>query len=149
MLAGWRVVQGIGGGALLSTAQSTLFEAFPPAEVAIGQAMFGIGVMVGPTIGPTSGGWITDNYNWPWIFYINVPLGIIAFFMVTPYVRASAHQPRARTIDGTGIVLLALCSAHSSGCSSAANATTGSSRASSWRSRSRRSSRASCSSGAS
>lgn len=109
MLVGWRVVQGIGGGALLSTAQSTLFEAFPPAEVAIGQAMFGIGVMVGPTIGPTLGGWITDNYNWPWIFYINVPLGIIAFFMVLSYVRDSAHQARARTIDGTGILLLALC----------------------------------------
>ncbi len=109
MLVGWRVVQGIGGGALLSTAQSTLFEAFPPEEVAIGQAMFGIGVMVGPTIGPTLGGWITDNYNWPWIFYINVPLGIIAFFMVLSYVRDSKHQARARTIDGTGIFLLALC----------------------------------------
>lgn len=109
MLVGWRVVQGIGGGALLSTAQSTLFEAFPPEEVAIGQAMFGIGVMVGPTIGPTLGGWITDNYNWPWIFYINVPLGIIAFFMVVSYVRDSEHQARAKTIDGTGIFLLALC----------------------------------------
>ena len=78
----WRVVQGIGGGALLSTAQATLFEAFPPEEVGIGQAMFGVGVMVGPTIGPTLGGWIIDNYNWPWIFYINVPLGIIAAIMV-------------------------------------------------------------------
>src|SRR5215213_10183956 len=78
----WRVVQGIGGGALLSTAQSTLFEAFPPEEVGIGQAMFGVGVMVGPTLGPTLGGWIVDNYNWPWIFYINVPLGLIAAFMV-------------------------------------------------------------------
>ena len=72
----WRVIQGLGGGALLSTAQATL-SVVPPEEAGIGQAMFGVGVMVGPTIGPTLGGWITDNYNWPWIFYINVPLGIL------------------------------------------------------------------------
>jgi DHA2 family multidrug resistance protein len=105
----WRVIQGLGGGALLSTAQSTLFEAFPPKEVGVGQAMFGVGVMVGPTIGPTLGGFIVDNYDWPWIFYINVPLGIFAAFMVWTYVRDAEHQERASTIDGTGILLLALC----------------------------------------
>ena len=105
----WRVVQGIGGGALLSTAQSTLFEAFPPQEVGIGQAMFGVGVMVGPTLGPTLGGWIVDNYNWPWIFYINVPLGIIAALMVMTYVHDAEHQERAETIDVTGFLLLATC----------------------------------------
>ena len=103
------MVQGLGGGALLSTAQATLFEAFPPKEVGIGQAMFGVGVMVGPTIGPTLGGYIVDNLSWPWIFYINVPLGIIAAFMVWTYVHDSEHQERADTIDGTGILLLALC----------------------------------------
>ncbi|HKG95193.1 MAG TPA: DHA2 family efflux MFS transporter permease subunit [Gemmatimonadaceae bacterium] len=105
----WRVLQGIGGGALLSTAQATLFESFPPEEVGIGQAMFGVGVMVGPTIGPTLGGYIVDNYNWPWIFYINVPLGLLAAFMVWTYVKDAAHQEKAETIDGTGIVLLTLC----------------------------------------
>ena len=105
----WRVIQGIGGGALLSTAQATLFEAFPPAEMGIGQAMFGVGVMVGPTLGPTLGGWIVDNYNWPWIFYINVPLGIIAAMMVMTYVHDAEHQERAETIDVTGFVLLATC----------------------------------------
>ena len=105
----WRVVQGLGGGALLSTAQSTLFEAFPPKEVGVGQAMFGVGVMVGPTIGPTLGGYIVDNFDWPWIFYINVPLGILAAFMVWTYVHDAEHQERASTIDGTGIFLLALC----------------------------------------
>src|SRR5947209_13073322 len=105
----WRVVQGLGGGALLSTAQSTLFEAFPPKEVGIGQAMFGVGVMVGPTLGPTLGGWIVDNYNWPWIFYINVPLGIIAAMMVMTYVHDAEHQERASSIDFLGIGLLALC----------------------------------------
>ena len=105
----WRVVQGLGGGALLSTAQSTLFEAFPPKEVGIGQAMFGVGVMVGPTIGPTLGGYIVDNLNWPWIFYINIPLGLFAAYMVFRYVKDSVHQEKASTIDGTGILLLALC----------------------------------------
>ena len=105
----WRVVQGLGGGALLSTAQATLFEAFPPKEVGIGQAMFGVGVMVGPTLGPTLGGWIVDNYDWPWIFYINVPLGIAAAAMAWTYVRDSAHQERASTIDFAGIALLAVC----------------------------------------
>src|SRR5215212_8011709 len=105
----WRVVQGIGGGALLSTAQSTLFESFPPEEVGIGQGMFGVGVMVGPTLGPTLGGWIVDNYNWPWIFYINVPLGIIAALMTMAYVHDAEHQERAETIDVTGFLLLATC----------------------------------------
>src|ERR1043166_9424287 len=105
----WRVLQGIGGGALLSTAQATLFEAFPPKEVGIGQAMFGVGVMVGPTLGPTLGGWIVDNYNWPWIFYINVPLGIIAAMMVMTYVHDAEHQERGTSIDFLGIGLLALC----------------------------------------
>src|SRR5215218_4058060 len=104
----WRVIQGLGGGALLSTAQATLFESFPPEEAGIGQAMFGVGVMVGPTIGPTLGGWITDNYNWPWIFYINVPLGILAALMVMAYVRNAEHQERANKIDILGILLLAL-----------------------------------------
>jgi DHA2 family multidrug resistance protein len=105
----WRVVQGIGGGALLSTAQATLFEAFPPHEIGIGQAIFGVGVMVGPTIGPTLGGWIVDNYEWPWIFFINVPLGLIAAMMVFTYVRDAAHQERARKVDVLGILLLTLC----------------------------------------
>ncbi len=105
----WRVIQGLGGGALLSTAQSTLFEAFPPKEVGIGQAMFGVGVMVGPTIGPTLGGYIVDTLSWPWIFYINVPLGILAAFMVYTYVHDSEHQQKSSTIDGTGVLLLALC----------------------------------------
>jgi DHA2 family multidrug resistance protein len=105
----WRVVQGLGGGALLSTAQATLFEAFPPKEVGIGQAMFGVGVMVGPTIGPTLGGYIVDNLSWPWIFYINIPLGIFAAYMVFIYVRDSSYQVKALTIDGSGILLLAIC----------------------------------------
>ncbi|MFL5527169.1 MAG: DHA2 family efflux MFS transporter permease subunit, partial [Gemmatimonadaceae bacterium] len=105
----WRVVQGIGGGALLSTAQATLYESFPPEEAGTGMAIFGVGVMVGPTLGPTLGGWITDNYSWPWIFYINVPLGIIAAILTVTYVHDAAHQEKADKIDYIGILLLTLC----------------------------------------
>ena len=103
----WRVLQGLGGGALLSTAQSTLFEVFPPSEVSIGQAIFGMGVMVGPTVGPTLGGYIVDNLSWPWIFYINVPLGLLAALMVFTYVRNSRLGQKASRVDVIGIVLLA------------------------------------------
>jgi len=104
----WRVVQGLGGGALLSTAQTTIFEAFPLHERGIGQSIFGMGVMVGPTLGPTLGGYIVDAYAWPWIFYINVPLGIFAGYLVWTYVRDAAYHVKATTVDVLGIVLLTL-----------------------------------------
>ncbi|MCC7195090.1 MAG: DHA2 family efflux MFS transporter permease subunit [Gemmatimonadaceae bacterium] len=103
----WRVIQGIGGGALLSTAQATLWESFPPEEISIGQAMYGVGVMVGPTIGPTLGGWIVDNWNWPWIFYINLPIGAVAAAMTWMYVTDSEFQERAKKVDWLGVGLLA------------------------------------------
>ncbi len=102
----WRIVQGIGGGALMTTSQVVLLEAFPRKEAGTAMALFGLGVMVGPTLGPTLGGWITDNYNWPWIFYINVPLGIIAALMIAEYVHDSPHHRRAPSVDYTGIALL-------------------------------------------
>jgi MFS transporter, DHA2 family, multidrug resistance protein len=105
----WRVIQGIGGGALISTAQATLYESFPPEQAGTGMAIFGMGVMVGPTLGPTLGGWITDNYNWPWIFYINIPLGIIAALLTIAYVKDAKYQERADRIDYLGILLLTVC----------------------------------------
>src|ERR1700729_1678855 len=75
-LVAFRFVQGIGGGALLSTSQAILFETFTVAQRGFAAALFGIGVFVGPTIGPTVGGWIIDNYSWRWIFYINLPIGL-------------------------------------------------------------------------
>ncbi|HET7563539.1 MAG TPA: DHA2 family efflux MFS transporter permease subunit [Gemmatimonadaceae bacterium] len=102
----WRIVQGVGGGALMTVSQAVLFEAFPPEEAGMAMALFGLGIMVGPTIGPTLGGWLTDSYGWPWIFYINVPLGIIAAFMIYSYVHDSEHQQRAPSIDYIGIALL-------------------------------------------
>ncbi|HKW09536.1 MAG TPA: DHA2 family efflux MFS transporter permease subunit, partial [Gemmatimonadaceae bacterium] len=104
----WRIVQGLGGGALMTVSQAVLFEAFPREEAGMAMALFGLGVMVGPTIGPTLGGWITDNYGWPWIFYINLPVGILAAMMIAAYVHDSVHQQKPPTIDYIGIGLLAV-----------------------------------------
>jgi DHA2 family multidrug resistance protein len=106
LLIFWRIVQGIGGGALMTVSQAVLFEAFPPEEAGMAMALFGVGVMVGPTIGPTLGGWLTDNYGWPWIFYINIPVGILAAVMIAAYVHDRADQKRPGRIDYIGIALL-------------------------------------------
>jgi MFS transporter, DHA2 family, multidrug resistance protein len=102
-----RVLQGIGGGALISTAQAILFDVFPLHERGKAMAIFGMGVMVGPTLGPTLGGWITDNYSWPWIFYINLPLGILAAMMTWRFVPEPSH-PNTQTdhVDWLGLALL-------------------------------------------
>lgn len=105
----WRVLQGIGGGALISTAQAILFDVFPLEERGTSTAIFGMGVMVGPTIGPTLGGWITDNYAWPWIFYINIPLGILAGWLTWQYVPEPRHAvKRTDGVDWPGLALLIL-----------------------------------------
>jgi DHA2 family multidrug resistance protein len=83
----WRIVQGIGGGALQPTAQAILFESYPPEKRGSAMAIFGLGAMVGPAIGPTLGGAIVDNYAWPLIFYINIPIGILAFVMTMLFIR--------------------------------------------------------------
>jgi DHA2 family multidrug resistance protein len=107
-LVGWRIVQGLGGGALLSTAQAVLYEVFPPSEYGIAMSIFGVGVMVGPTLGPTLGGWITDTFSWPWIFYINLPFGALALMLTLSYLRNSRFARRAERVDWLGLGLLAL-----------------------------------------
>ncbi len=102
----WRIVQGIGGGALMTVSQAVLFESFPPEEAGTAMALFGLGVMVGPTIGPTLGGYLVDTSGWPWIFYINIPVGIVAAMMIAAYVHDPAHQKKPPTIDYQGIALL-------------------------------------------
>jgi DHA2 family multidrug resistance protein len=106
-LVGARVLQGIGGGALISTAQAILFDVFPLHERGKAMAIFGMGVMVGPTLGPTLGGWITDNYSWPWIFYINLPLGLLAAMMTWRFVPEPEHAvEQAERVDWLGLALL-------------------------------------------
>ncbi len=108
MLILCRILQGIGGAALLSTAQATLLEIFPREQLGMVQGFFAIGVMVGPTVGPTIGGWITDNYSWPWIFFINIPIGIVAAIMTLRYLRDSKYQKRNAHVDIPGILYLAI-----------------------------------------
>jgi DHA2 family multidrug resistance protein len=105
----WRIIQGLGGGALMTVSQAVLFESFPRKEAGTAMALFGLGVMVGPTIGPTLGGWLTDNYGWPWIFYINIPVGILAASMIIGYVHDPEYQQRPSSIDYIGIALLVMC----------------------------------------
>jgi DHA2 family multidrug resistance protein len=86
MLVVWRFIQGVGGGALLSTSQAILFDAFEPEKRAMAGGMFGMGIVLGPTIGPTLGGLIVDNFSWPLIFDINVPFGIVAALLAWRFV---------------------------------------------------------------
>jgi len=107
-LVAFRILQGLGGGALISTSQAILTETFPPKQQGIGQAIFGVGAMVGPSLGPTLGGWITDNYSWPWIFFINVPLGLFAAFMCATQIRDPEYlRARRRAgVDWPGMLFL-------------------------------------------
>src|SRR5213596_4354190 len=104
----WRIVQGLGGGALLSTSQAILYEEFPREEYGTAMAIFGVGVMVGPTLGPTLGGYITDAFGWPWIFYINIPIGMLALALTMSFINDSLHQQRAERVDFVGLGLLAV-----------------------------------------
>jgi len=103
----WRIVQGLGGGALLSTSQAILYEEFPREEYGTAMAIFGVGVMVGPTLGPTLGGYITDSFGWPWIFYINIPFGMLALALTLSFIQDSLHQQKATRVDYVGLLLLA------------------------------------------
>jgi DHA2 family multidrug resistance protein len=103
----WRLIQGAGGAALISTAQSTLVEIFPRSQIATVQSIFGLGLIVTPTLGPALGGYITDNYSWQTIFFIHVPLGIASLTMVGLFLQDSAHQKRVNTVDVPGIAMLA------------------------------------------
>jgi DHA2 family multidrug resistance protein len=95
-----RVVQGLFGGGLLAKAQAFLFEGFPPEKQGAVQGIFGICVLVGPVLGPTLGGWLTDNYDWRWIFFINVPVGIISTLLCQAYV--PKDEPKNQSIDQFG-----------------------------------------------
>jgi DHA2 family multidrug resistance protein len=102
----FRTLQGIGGGALLSSAQALMVEIFPANRQGTGQAIFGVGATLGPSLGPTLGGWLTDELSWPWIFYVNVPLGILAAILIYNYLPTHRHAQRTAGVDWLGIALL-------------------------------------------
>ncbi len=102
----WRFIQGLGGGGLLSTAQSIIIGAFPPKQMGTGLAIFGVGVILGPTFGPVLGGFITDNFSWHWIFFINIPIGVVATFLSWKFVTDLTGVPKLTKIDWWGILFL-------------------------------------------
>lgn len=105
----FRILQGIGGGALQPISQSILLETFPPRQHGMAMAIFGIGVMFGPIVGPLLGGWITDNWSWHWIFYINIPIGVISIIMTMFFITDPPYMERMKMkIDYWGLALLAV-----------------------------------------
>ena len=108
----FRVLQGAGGGGLQPMAQAILADTFPPQQRGLAFALFGVTVVVAPILGPTLGGWITDNYSWRWIFLINLPVGILVSFLVFRLVEDPPWQKRVAAggvrIDYVGIALLVL-----------------------------------------
>ncbi len=105
-LVAFRFLQGVGGGALLSTSQAILFETFTAEERPLAAGIFSLGVVIGPTIGPTLGGWIIKNYAWPWIFYVNIPIGIVAALLSYTFVKEPEDQRKITSIDWAGIIFL-------------------------------------------
>jgi DHA2 family multidrug resistance protein len=102
----FRFLQGIGGGALLSVSQAIVFEVYGKARAGIASALFGVGVFLGPTIGPTLGGFITENYSWPWIFFINIPIGIAVAVSSILLVTEPEIKVTPKAVDWWGILLL-------------------------------------------
>ena len=116
----WRIVQGIGGGGLVPVAQAILVDTFPPAKRAAAFALYTIVIVTAPAVGPVLGGWLTDNFDWRWIFFINVPIGVLSLWMSKKFLhdpedftleRKKAKAEGRMSIDGIGIVLIVLASA--------------------------------------
>ncbi|NML19793.1 DHA2 family efflux MFS transporter permease subunit [Pseudoflavitalea sp. G-6-1-2] len=105
----WRFVQGVGGGALLSTSQAILFDAFPPEDRPMASGLFGMGIVLGPTLGPTVGGYLIEHFSWPWMFLVNLPIGIIATILAYTFIDKKPGEGKKKEsikIDYIGIALL-------------------------------------------
>ncbi|MGD0483326.1 MAG: DHA2 family efflux MFS transporter permease subunit [Gemmatimonadales bacterium] len=108
-MVAFRAIQGLGGGALVTVAQAILRETFPVEEQGVAMGIYGVGIVVAPALGPTLGGWITDQYSWPWIFYVNIPIGILNLLLVQRFIHDPAYLVRHRDrIDWTGLGLMAV-----------------------------------------
>ena len=103
----FRLLQGAFGAALVPLSQATLLDGYPREKHGYAMAIWGIGIMVGPILGPTLGGWLTENYNWRWVFYINVPVGLLAFFIISAFV-PETRRNRRLGFDGFGFITLSL-----------------------------------------
>ena len=104
----FRIVQGLGGGAIIPTAQATLFGRFPKEQVGMAGALFGLGAITGPLLGPTVGGFLIDHLSWHWMFYVNVPIGLLGAGLAWTFIREEGFEPDQRPIDAWGAGLLGL-----------------------------------------
>jgi DHA2 family multidrug resistance protein len=107
-LIAFRILQGLAGGGLISTAQAILIETWPREDVGIATALFGLGAVVGPTVGPTIGGYLLEISSWPLIFYVNIPVGILAAYCTYMFVRETPKDGQGMPVDWWGILLLAI-----------------------------------------
>src|SRR3954466_10196436 len=105
-IVAFRLLQGVFGAALVPLSQAIMTDAYPPEERGKAMAIWGLGVMVGPVLGPTLGGWLTEVAGWRWTFYINVPVGGLSLFLAMNYISESTK--RERRMDWTGLVLLGM-----------------------------------------
>ncbi len=103
-----RIAQGIGGGPIIPLSQAILWEIFPLGQRGLAMAVWGIGFMMGPIIGPTLGGYIADNWSWRWIFYINLPVGLLGFFMASAFLFDPPYLRKPSRVDWPGLVLMVL-----------------------------------------
>src|SRR5436190_184506 len=116
LLVFFRILQGLGGGALQPISQAILVESFPREKQGMAMAVYGMGVVVAPIIGPTLGGWITDNYSWRWIFLINIPVGVLSLLMTymivkdPPYLAERRKKKTRIDYGGIGLLVLGLAS---------------------------------------
>jgi MFS transporter, DHA2 family, multidrug resistance protein len=107
-LVAMRVFQGLGGGPLIPMAQAIMWEIFPLRQRGTAMSVWGVGIMLAPILGPTVGGWVCDNWSWRWIFYINLPIGVIGFLMVSAFLFDASFVRRPRRIDAIGLVLMVI-----------------------------------------
>jgi len=104
----FRIIQGMGGGAIIPTAQATLFGRFPREQAGMAGALFGLGAITGPLLGPSVGGLLIDNLSWHWMFYVNVPIGLLGAGLAWTFIREEGFEPDERPIDAAGALLLGL-----------------------------------------
>jgi DHA2 family multidrug resistance protein len=105
-LIAMRILQGLGGGPVVPMAQATMWEIFPLRQRGLAMAVWGIGIMMAPILGPTLGGWVCDNWSWRWIFYVNLPIGVLGFFMASAFLFDSPYLRRPASVDWPGLVLM-------------------------------------------
>jgi DHA2 family multidrug resistance protein len=107
-LVAMRILQGIGGGPMIPISQAIMWEIFPLRQRGTAMAVWGIGIMMGPILGPTLGGWLADNWSWRWIFYINLPIGVLGFLMASAFLFDPPHIRRPARVDALGLALMVI-----------------------------------------